>query len=149
MNILYKTGLLKLTERRIEKWIAGNKTGNLIFALENGNYHIRKLAAEGLGTINNTAVIPYLIEAIDDKVIIVSYSAMNSLEKMPIDKKIQEKINLKKNYWTDKEKAEKEALSRHKINYNNIPKWDKKGRMKTLEMVRQMLKKPMNIGKWI
>ena len=138
--------IFRLTVKKVNKWTKKGNVDKLIYALQNGLYDVRKRAAEGLGELEVKNAIPYLIKAIDDKVKIVSFASMNSLERIGIDSEIENMIMIKKEYWETKE-LEAQKRAKEKLKIPNIYKWERPSKQ-TLENIREMLKKPMNTGKW-
>lgn len=138
--LLYKFKILRLTNRKVKSWHNSQNIDNLIFALENGIYDVRALAANYLGDSFNPKAIPALRNGIDDKVKIVSIACMDSLRKITHSPEIESIINAKVQEWKIKEQNSKiEGYHRH----YDVAKWKKRD---WLEVVRQQLKKPMRWG---
>lgn len=146
IQILYSLGLLKLTLKRVDKWAHENDEKRLIFALEKGLYNVREKAAEKLGIIRTNNALPFLVRAIDDDIRSVSFAAMNAVEKIGLNKELEQKITEKKEYWKEKEKKDKEAFLNSKRKVFEY-KWDRTSK-ENYENMKEMLKKPLNSGKW-
>ena len=147
-KILFQNSVLKLNEKQIENWISNRKIENLEFALKNGNFRIRKRVLDALGELKSQTSIELIIDKIDDKVKIVSLSAISALEKIGINSETKKLINNKIEFWKEKDIKEVEK----RINFTNrnnyeIPYWERTSK-KTYENMKEMIKKPMIGGKW-
>lgn len=146
---LFSIGLFGLTIRRVNKWISKRKIDKLEYALRYGLYNVRKRAIKGLGELNSEKSMPLLIDSLNDKIKIVSFEAMEAIEKIGLTKELEKLIIAKKAYWKEKELIENEAAkNRKKRKIRDIPKWDRPSGQ-TRENVRKALQKPMNTGKWL
>lgn len=148
IKILFSFGLIKLTTKRVENWIAKRKVSELKYALTNGSFAVRKRAIEGLGELKSFSSLPLIIEKLNDSVKIVAFASIKAIEKLGLTIELKEKIETTKKIWLEKELKEKKASENFFIHkglseYN----WERRSK-ETLENVRQMLKKPMIGGKW-
>lgn len=65
---LFKLRLTQPSERTIVFWVNTNAVVELEYALKNGNYKTRQLAAEALEHVGKSSSIPVLLHAINDKI---------------------------------------------------------------------------------
>ncbi len=139
LAFLYKNGLIRLTEKRIEQWNRMQETAKLVFALENGLYDVRLLAAKHLGNLRDINAVPALRKSLNDKVKIVSLESAQSLRKLTNDPDIETEIREKQEYWAEEDEKERNRIINNEIHVD-MPKWKKRD---WVAIVKQMLKKPM------
>jgi HEAT repeat protein len=70
---------MKITEKKLDAWRQEGNYDNLIVALKEGMFNMRKIAADFLGEFENETVISALIDAVNDKATNVSDAAIQSL----------------------------------------------------------------------
>lgn len=152
MNTLQKiaiqNGFLQLNKKQIENWASKGKIEDLEFALQHGDFKIREQVLHALGELKSTSSIDFILEKIEDKIKIVSLAAISALEKIGVDSDIKKQMENKLAYWKEKEKIETE--NRKKLSqrtHTDTHHWERTSK-KTLDNVKQMLKKPMIGGKW-
>lgn len=138
--LLYKFKILRLTNRKVKSWHNSQNIDNLIFALENGIYDVRALAANYLGDSFDPKAIPALRNGIDDKVKMVSMACIDSLRKITHSPEIDVEINAKMEEWIIKEKNLKTEGYQGS---SDVPKWKKRD---WIAIVRHQLKNPMRWG---
>lgn len=147
-KLLYQYHLLELDCNTVDHWIENHQMEDLTFALQNGNYKVRAQVLSELGNIKSHSFTHLIVEKLDDKVKMVSWAAISTLEKMGITPEIQNKVDAKIKYWKEKEILDEEKRKKFKHRTgSDVPKWERPSK-KTLENVKQMLKKPMIGGKW-
>lgn len=140
--LLFKFNLIQPSERTILFWMYDLQIEKLEYALENGNYKTRKLAAEALEYVGKPSSIPALLKAINDKVQNVSIAALNALEKIGakdtlINTVIKKRFNWAKDVRTKNAKYEANKDKKHKIY-----RWERASK-KSFDRVKAQLKKPM------
>jgi tagatose-1,6-bisphosphate aldolase len=136
--LFYNVGIIRLTKKKVEKWNQTENTEKLIFALENGLYDIRCLAAKFLGKRKEERVINALRVSLNDNVKVVSIESAKSLVKLTENVEILKDIEEKLEYWKQHEARKREGS--HKHNYTNIPKWKKRD---WVAILKAQLKKPI------
>ncbi len=144
-KILIRSGLLKLSINRVEKWAVNGRVDEIEYSLEHGMFNVREKAAQELGKLKSKASVPLLVHAIDDKIKNVSLAAMKAIEEIQPTTDFQEKIKSKRKYWTERETQEKQLKRKPSSQTNR--KWERRSKQ-TLDNLKQMLKKPMIGGKW-
>ncbi|WP_321369092.1 HEAT repeat domain-containing protein [uncultured Draconibacterium sp.] len=138
-SYLYKIGFIRLTKKKVEKWNRIQNIDKLIFALENGLYDIRILAAKYLGNLKDRNAIPVLRKSLNDKVKPVSLQSAESLRRLTNNADIEIEIREKLKYWEEEEEKERNRIISNEIHVD-MPKWKKRD---WVAIVKEMLKKPM------
>lgn len=140
--LLFKLKLIQPSERLISLWKDAFAIKKLEYALTNGNYKTRQLAAEALGIVGDVSSIPLLINASNDSIHKVSIAALNALEAIGYDEQLVISITEKRFRWF-KSIQQKEAQSKKKKERKyNIYKWERSSK-KSFEMVKERLKRPI------
>ncbi|WP_319590671.1 hypothetical protein [uncultured Draconibacterium sp.] len=139
LAFLHKNGLIRLTEKRVEHWNTMQDTPKLVFALENGLFDVRLLAAKYLGNLRDINAVPALRKSLNDKVKIVSLESAEALRKLTNDPDIEQEIREKLNYWAEEEERERNRIINNEVHVD-MPKWKKRD---WVAIVKNMLKKPM------
>ena len=147
LNLLYSAKILRLSLHKVRKWKESRNVSRLEYALKHGQYDVREEAVKALAELGS---VSGLREAIDDPVKRVSFAAMQALEQWEPAPDVQQAIESKKAYWAKKDRWQQQKLERlkQKKKTGDILKWDRTS-TKTLDNLKQMLKKPMNTGKWL
>jgi HEAT repeat protein len=146
-RILYSAQILRLRVDKVAVWKERREVAMLAYALRLGLYDVRLKAVEALGEIESGESVPVLLDALEDKVEKVMLAAATALRRIGTTPEIEAKITA----TLERRERIKEAIAerrRNKKKYVDIPKWDRPSK-KTLENLKQMLKKPMNQGKWL
>ena len=140
--ILFKLKLRSLSEADILQLEANTHVDKLEYALANGNYKVRRLAAEALGYVGQASSIPYLFTAIEDKVHNVSLAALDALDRLDDKKELKPLIVGKRFQWM-KSISEKEAkFEANRGKKYKIYRWERTSK-KNFEIVKEQLKKRM------
>ncbi|WP_163324474.1 HEAT repeat domain-containing protein [Draconibacterium mangrovi] len=139
LSFLHKNGLIKLTQKRVEQWYRMQDTSKLVFALENGLYDVRLLAAKHLGNLRAVNAVSALRKSLNDKVKLVSLESAQALRKLTNDPVIIAEIDNKLKYWEEEEEKEQNRVINNEV-HNEMPKWKKRD---WVGIVKEMLKKPM------
>ena len=69
-----------LSRRKVEVWAEEGRVSQLEFALQFGDYVMRKMAINGIRKHSSRRSIPLLNDAVEDSVSLVSIAAMDALE---------------------------------------------------------------------
>ena len=77
--LLFKLKVIEPSERMIDLWKDTFAINKLEYALINGNYKTRQLAAEALEIIGEASSNPLLIKASNEPIHKVSIAALNAL----------------------------------------------------------------------
>jgi len=150
MNFIYRflvnTGMIRIKTSWLERKIVRKDIDALEFALENGLYDTREMAARHLGKLESEASKEKLIQAMDDPVPAVSEAVMQALEKIGGDPSLTKSIVQKRAYWKNLalERKTRDRSSEKKY----MPERKDRPSRKSFENLKQMLRKPMNSGKW-
>ena len=107
MNIiekyLYQNDLLKLTLKKVDRWIQNRNIQRVEFALEEGRYDIRLRCIQGLCVFDNYPLEEKLILCINDPVRVVSELAIHILSEISSNREILTQIEEKKRFWAENE----------------------------------------------
>jgi HEAT repeat protein len=148
-HLLLQSGIMRLSVQNIDKWTRTKSCEKLRYALLHGPYKVRQKAADGLGLLKAEAAIPGLLLALDDRVKMVSMAAMTALAQISHSSEIQDRIQARKDGWV--QKAQEERLTSESVrktkHASTASKWERPSKQ-TFQNVKQLLKKPMNTGKW-
>jgi|GEM_PF-5651833 len=147
-NFLLSVGFIRLTAERVAAWIEDKKVAELEYALLHGTYQIRVQSVQGLSSLRSKTSLPLVIAALDDVVKPVSLAAMDAIEVIGSNSDLIQMVQDKREFWRKKELKEKESAKLFLT--KRIPKSysPERGTKKTLEHLRNMLRKPMLGGKW-
>ncbi len=147
-NALLKMGLVDLNVHQMEKLMRESSSEMIIWAFRNGRYDVRNLAVNYFGMNESDCAVPMLQEAVDDEVDVVSLNAMSQLEKLSDDPVILNQIERKRKYWQAENMHREKRRNRSHKKQSVFTESKERGSKKTLDNVRNMLKKPMIGGKW-
>lgn len=145
-RFLVLNGFIDLTPKWLKRKIAREELRMIHYGLQMGRYDTRELAAKHLGRIKSVESTENLINAIDDPVPAVSEAAMCALEIIGISPDIERRIQEKRAYW--KKRELNKGTSNHSSEKKYIPERKDRPSRKSYENLKQMLRKPMNSGKW-
>jgi len=140
--LLFKLKVIEPSERMIDLWKDTFAINKLEYALINGNYKTRQLAAEALEIIGEASSIPLLIKASNDRIHKVSIAALNALEAIGYSDQLIISITQKRFKWFKTIQRKEEQLKEKKQQKYNIYKW-KRSSKKSFEMVKERLKRPI------
>lgn len=133
-------GWTKIDKAKVNRWIRERNIDLLKFTLRRGHYSQRLQAIKGLNSLRERSVIPILLEVARTDFEVVAKEAIKALTNLDVEAKYRDKIEGLEKYW--RLKSQPIAPGRYKA--TKTIKWlNKKGQMKTLERVRQQLKKSM------
>lgn len=147
-NALLKIGLVDLNVRQMEKLMRESNSEMIVWAFRNGRYDVRNLAVNYFGKNGSDDSLLILQEAVDDEVDVVSLNAMSQLEKLSDDPVILNQIERKREYWHAENVYREKRRNRSHKKQSVFTESKERGSKKTLDNVRNMLKKPMIGGKW-
>lgn len=139
---LFKLKLSQPSEDTINYWIGTNSVHKLEYALTNGNYKTRQLAAEALEFVGQSSSIPVLLVAIDDKIHNVSIAALNTLERLESNEELIKSIIKKRFHWVKNLRDKEEKQKNKKVKKHNIYHWERASK-KSFEIVKERLKRPI------
>lgn len=133
-------GWTKIDKAKVNRWIREKNINLLKFTLRKGLYSQRLQAIKGLNSLRERSVIPILLEVARTDFEVVAKEAIKALANLDVDAKYRDKIEGLETYW--RLKSQPLAPGRYKT--TKTIKWlNKREKMKTLEKVRQQLKKSM------
>lgn len=147
-NFFLKIGFLDLTQTRMDQLVEEKDEKMIIWAFKNGLYNIRMSAVQFFGTNNSSQAISTLRTALNDETERVSQEAMSALEKLDQSPSILHEITEKRQFWVDENAYRETRRNREHKTFSVLTEPKERGSKKTLDNVRNMLKKPMIGGKW-
>lgn len=136
---LFRLRLAQLSERDFSELIYHYEIRKVEYVLKKGNYKTRRLAAQALEIIGNESSVPYLLNAMNDKVHNVSVAALNALEAINIDDALTTSIIKKRFDWIRELREKNEKFEASKGQKFNIYRWERTSK-KNFEMVKERLK---------
>lgn len=145
-QIFVKLRIIRLSPNWIKEKIDSNDVDAIAFGLLYGKYNVRVPAVNYLSKIDSDNSRRALISAIDDPMKQVSFTAMESLELRNCSDIVKDKIESRKQYWKQVE-TEKQNRQKSKNKFYTPDRKDRPSR-KSFENLKQLLRKPMNSGKW-
>ena len=140
--LLFRLKLLQLSEKDFVHFIRNDSIEKVEYALKHGNYNTRKLAAETLEIIGDESSIPFLLDAMNDKIQIVSFAALNVLEAINFENELSTSIIKKRFEWVKQLRDSQEKFEESKRTEYGIYRWERTSK-KNFEMVKERLKKPI------
>ena len=140
--LLFKLKLIQLSEKDFVHFISNDDIEKVEYALKHGNYTTRKLAAETLEIIGDESSVPILLDAMNDKIQIVSIAALNALEAINFDDEFSTSIIKKRFEWVKQLRDSQEKFEESKGRKYGIYRWERTSK-KNFEMVKERLKKPI------
>ncbi len=139
---LFKLKLLQPSESTINFWLQSEDTDKLEYAVTQGNYKTRKLAAEALEQLAKPCSIPALLKCINDKVQNVSIACLNALERISTNDELIKTIVKKRFKWVNEIREKREKFEANKGKKYNIYRWERASK-KSFDMVKERLKRPI------
>ena len=118
------------------------------WAFNNGRYDVRMLAVDYFVDQKVKDAKLLLQTAMHDEIEIVSQAAMSGLEGLEPSMKLIKEIAAKRQHWIDENEYRKGRRNREHRKTSPLTESKERGSKKTLDNVRNMLKRPMNGGKW-
>lgn len=140
--ILFKLKLVQPSSRTIRFWMHTDEIEKLEYALKNGNYKTRKLAADALGITGYSSSIPVLFEAINDNVQNVSIAALNTLESIGCEDEFGSTIIKKRFNWLKRKRESDKKREANKGKKYKIYRWERASK-KSFDRVKEQLKRPI------
>lgn len=142
-------GVIELNTAQMEKLIHASDVDMIVWAFRHGRYDVRKLAVDYFGANPSLRSIALLEEAIYDDTVWVSEAAMNALEEHSDSADIKRRISERRAYRISENNYREERRNRAHKKQSVLTESKERGSKKTLDNVRNMLKKPINGGKWL
>lgn len=145
-RILLALKIIRLTPDNVDKWTRKGRIDMLEYALKNGMFYTRARAAQALGDLRSKSSLQLLEDCIDDPIRRVSLAAMASIERIELTPDIRKRIKQKREYWVEQIKKE-EAMKSKFLSSGKTLEWNRPGKQ-NLDNLKNLLRKPMNTGKW-
>lgn len=146
-----KHGVISPNRKRVRHWAANGDVVTLNASMKYGSFRERQEVLIAIRDFNVTAAKHLIVKSLNDSVALVALTAADVLENLEIDEGLHTSITEIRAFWKEKQDQRQENFMR-KIALSKGALWTERHQRpsnKTLENVKQMLKKPMNIGKWM
>lgn len=128
--------------------IDASDVGMIQWAFENGRYDVRLLAVQYFANKRDPNSISLLEKAMNDDTEVISQAAMTGLECLTKSEETLQRISEKRQYWIDENEYREGRRNREHRKTSVMAESKERGSKKTLDKARNMLKKPLNSGKW-
>jgi len=151
MNIghfLLKIGLRDLNSKRMQRLVDESNDRMIIWAYEHGKWDVRLMAVDYFAQTEKKLAVLFLKTAMYDRIELISRKAMSELENLTDSEEMHELIVEKRQSWIDENEYREERRNRSHRKTSVLAESKERGSKKTLDNVRNMLKKPMIGGKW-
>ena len=120
----------------------------ILWAFQHGLYNIRRSAVHYFIEQKSPESISVLRTALHDDIQVISQEAMSGLEKFGASSEVLQEIAEKRQYWIDENAYREGRRNRAHRKSSVLTESKERGSKKTLDNVRNMLKKPLIGGKW-
>lgn len=150
IKLLYKIFYFKIPRIILNHFILKEKMSSLKTIAKSGHYKNRLYIAERIKSFSNENKLGLIAVLYNDKIEIVSRLAIEESNKLSLPESIQFQINQKVEYWIDKRietERNEEKIERLLENSTNTKRKFSNG--ETYQGMKNMLKKPLNTGKWM
>ncbi len=144
LKLLIYLDLIKVDSEKIENWIKLKNYSLLTFSLNYGIAKNRIRIIDFLTSEQYSKVLPKMTDVAWNDYENVALKALDSIKILDLQNEYKIQIFNIEKYW----KKRLENKNNRKFNRKG-EMIDKQKRMQNLSLVKQQLKKPMNIGKWI
>lgn len=147
-NFFLKIGLIDLKATQMERLIQHSDDQMILWAFQNGRYDVRLMAVHYFSDKKGLGALEILTEALDDETELISQEAMKGLEKGQATAEIQARIEKKRLFWEEENTYREGRRNREHMKTSVMTESKERGSKRSMENLRNMLKKPMNSGKW-
>ncbi|NHN27929.1 hypothetical protein FIA58_019805 [Flavobacterium jejuense] len=149
LHALYFFFYVKFPESWIEFLINKKRVQILKVIAKKGHYKNRMQIAEQLEQLNDIGKLELLPILINDSIEFIFEKTTVVSETLFLKKDLKAKIEERKIYWLNKKNAEEKQKGITSENLKNTSNFKRKfGSGESLKNAKEMLKKPMNTGKW-
>ena len=149
LKIIYFFFYLKFPDSLIDFFIANNKIQTLKMIAKKGHYKNRIQIAENLKLLKDTERSQLVEILINDPIELIFEKTIIASETILLKKDLKSKIEEQKKYWLHKKIAEEKQKAITTENLKNSSNFKRKfGTGESYTTAKEMLKKPMNTGKW-
>jgi hypothetical protein len=141
-------GLLELNLKQMQRLVDEPKDELITWAYDHGKWDVRLMAVDYYTKQESELADSFLKMAMYDDIELISQKAMSELEKRTDSEEIHQFIVEKRQFWIDQQEYSEGRRNRTHLKSSVLTEPKERGSKKTLDNVRNMLKKPMNGGKW-
>ena len=150
LKILYKISYFKIPVFLMKYLISKKKIKSLKVVSKHGHYKDRIYIAEKINALSNDNKIQLIEILLDDKVEFISKLVIKFTKKTRLSEYVLEKAIEKEKFWKKKEverDIKKEKMNKMLKNSTNRKRKFSNG--ESYQNAKNMLKKPMNTGRWM
>lgn len=149
LRLIYSLFYFKFPESWIFSFIKKEKVTILRSILKKGHYKNRMQIAENLMLLSDDCQKELIEILIDEPIEIIFNKALLTIDDLNIAESLQTRIQIRKQYWFARKIAENNQRKVTQENLKGAENFKRKfGNGESLNAVKEMLKKPMNSGKW-
>jgi len=149
LRILYLLFYFSVPKFVLNKLILHEQIETLKLVAEKGNYKNRIFIAKNIDSLSIEYQWKLIIILLNDKIEYISKNIINKYEFYYLPNELTILLLKRKSYWNAKKIADKERQKKISEMLKNTTQYKRKfSNGETLQNLKQMLRKPMNIGKW-
>ena len=150
LKFLYKISYFKIPEFIMNNFVLRQKMNSLKTIAKSGHYKNRMYIVERINLLSNENKLKLIEILYDDKIEIISKSAIKESSKLILPKLTKAQIIEKTEYWINKKiEAKKNGEKIKRLLKNTTNRKRKFSNGESYQNLKNMLKKPMNTGKWM
>jgi len=146
---LYKILYFKFPNFIMQEFISKEKMNSLSIICKSGHYKNRIFIVENLSLISKPNRLQLILILINDKIESISQKAIKSSNDIKLNTKLQKVVDTKVKHWENRKLEREQNEKRTKrLLKNSKNKKRKFSKGESYQNMKEMLKKPMNTGKW-
>ena len=149
LKLLYQILYFKFPDAIIRSFIRKQRMKTLLTISEVGHYKNRTFIAENIGSLSSPIQLKLILILLNDNIEKISQLAIEKSKEIALNKSQQNMIKEKVQYWENKkiETAQNQKKIQELLkNSTNTKRKFSNG--ETYQEMKEMIKKPMNLGKW-
>lgn len=149
LRFIYSLSYFKFHETWIFSFIKKEKVTILRSILKKGHYKNRMQIVENLMLLSDECQKELIEILINEPIEIIFNKGLLVVDDLNIGESLQARIQMRKEYWYSRMIAENNQREVTQENLKGTENFKRKfGNGESLSAVKEMLKKPMNTGKW-
>lgn len=130
--------------------MVSNRIKLLYLIAKKGHYKDRMYLVNQIASLQINAQHKLIYILLDDPVEVISQTTIKVSQTLTLLAELNTAILEKKEYWISLNKEREESKKAYSKIYKNLPHYKRKfSNGESYQQMKQMLKKSMNIGKWI
>ena len=133
----------------MKRFISKEKMDSLLTICESGHYKNRMFIVENLSLISKPNRLKLILILLNDKIELISKEAIKNSNEVYLNDQYQQVVNDKIEHWKKRtlERVEKQKTMKALLKGSTNRK-RKFSKGESYQNMKEMLKKPMNTGKW-